>query len=231
MGEADRVVSFFSRSAGRMRGVAAGARRLKSRFGSTLETLSYVKMWYIERESRELVRIQQCEILESFLAAQWEYVLSLGLAFVSEVIEVVLLDREPADAVFRLVLATARAIASEKKTELPIAYFAFWMVRLGGWLPPLDRCARCGRQFENETAYHATFYPGMFCEQCRQPGMQPIGVEARALAGRFASEKLERLGAHNISRETIFQLRETMLDLTEHHIERVLKTRSMLESA
>src|SRR5271157_2560936 len=84
LGEADRLVSFLSRSAGKMRGVAAGARRLKNRFGSTLETLSYVELWYVERETRELVRIQQCEMLESFLGAQQDYALSLGLALVSE---------------------------------------------------------------------------------------------------------------------------------------------------
>src|SRR5215472_9447548 len=43
LGEADRVVSFLGRSSGRLRGVAAGARRLKNRFGSTLETLSHVQ--------------------------------------------------------------------------------------------------------------------------------------------------------------------------------------------
>ena len=231
LGEADRVVSFLSRSAGKMRGVAAGARRLKSRFGSTLETLSYVKIWYLERETRELVRIQQCEMLESFLAAQQEYTLSVGLALVSEVAEAVLPDREATDAVFRLVLATARTIASERKTALALAYFAFWMVRLGGWLPPLDRCAQCGRQFGGDSAYHASFHPGLLCEDCRRPGMQAIGAEARTLAGQFAGERLERFLEHKATGETLHELREAMLDLIEHHIERTLTTRSMLERA
>jgi DNA repair protein RecO (recombination protein O) len=231
LGEADRVVSFLSRLAGKMRGVAAGARRLKSRFGSTLETLSYVKIWYVDRETRELVRIQQCEMLESFLAAQQEYALSLGLALVSEVTEAVLPDREPADAVFRLVLATARTVASQRVTALPLAYFAFWMVRLGGWLPPLDRCVRCGRQFGGGTAYHASFQSGLLCGDCRQPEMRLIGAEARALAGRFGGEKLERLGEHKLASEPVLQLREAMLDVIEHHIEKALTTRRMLESA
>ena len=67
LGEADRLVSFFSRTMGRVRGVAAGARRTKSRFGSTLERLSHVRIWFFERPSRELVRINQCELVESFL--------------------------------------------------------------------------------------------------------------------------------------------------------------------
>jgi len=83
LGEADRLVSFFGRSSGRLRGVAAGARRIKNRYGSTLEVLSHVQMRYVERETRELVRIQECELLESFHRAQTDYGLSTGLALIS----------------------------------------------------------------------------------------------------------------------------------------------------
>ena len=69
LGEADRLVSFLSRAMGRVRGVAAGARRTKSRFGSTLERLSHIRIWFFEKETRDLVRISQCEMIESFLDA------------------------------------------------------------------------------------------------------------------------------------------------------------------
>src|SRR5258706_12423131 len=84
LGEADRLVSFLGRSSGRVRGVAAGARRLKNRYGSTLGILSHVQIWYVEKETRDLVRIQQAELLESFHKAQSDYSLSTGVAGVSE---------------------------------------------------------------------------------------------------------------------------------------------------
>src|SRR5438445_8518151 len=90
LGEADRLVSFLGRSSGRVRGVAAGARRLKNRYGSRLEILSHVQRWYLEEETRELVRIQQAELLESSHRAQSDYGLSTGLAVVSEVAGVIL---------------------------------------------------------------------------------------------------------------------------------------------
>ena len=73
LGEADRLVSFLGRTSGRIRGVAGGARRLKNRYGSTLEILSHVQIWYVEKETRDLVRIQQCELIESFNKAQSDY--------------------------------------------------------------------------------------------------------------------------------------------------------------
>ncbi|MEQ1474591.1 MAG: DNA repair protein RecO, partial [Candidatus Acidiferrum sp.] len=140
LGEADRLVSFFGRASGRMRGVAAGARRIKNRYGSTLQLLSHVQLWYVEKETRDLVRIQQCEPLESFNKAQSDYSLSTGMAVVSEVAETVLPEREVSEAMFRLILLTAQEIERTGDWALPLSYFTFWTVRLGGWLPRFDRC-------------------------------------------------------------------------------------------
>src|SRR2546425_10363849 len=73
LGEADRLVSFLGRSSGRIRGVAAGARRLKNRFGSTLAIFSHVPILDVGRGNPGLVRIQQAEVLEAFLKAQSDY--------------------------------------------------------------------------------------------------------------------------------------------------------------
>src|SRR5580692_6078480 len=106
LGEGDRLVSFLDRHVGRLKGVARGARLPKSRFGSTLELLSYIRIWYFERETRDLVRINQCELIESFLDVQADYQSSVFLALVSEITESVLGEREPSDPQFRLVLLT-----------------------------------------------------------------------------------------------------------------------------
>lgn len=230
LGEGDRLVSFLSRSVGRIRGVAAGARRTKSRFGSTLQLMSYVRIWFFERENRELVRINQCELLETFLGAQRDYNLSLGLALISEVTEAVLPEREASDAVFRLLLVTARTIERTASITLPLAYFNLWTVRLGGWLPPLDRCSRCGRELKDEVSYRSPFAHGLACRDCRSAGASPLPLESRRLAQRMFTEKLESLAEEKIAPETAVELNKSMLDLIEHHSEKKLTTRRMLEA-
>src|SRR5260221_7959977 len=154
LGEADRLVSFFGRNSGRLRGVAAGARKVNNRYGSTLEVLSHVQLWYVERETRDLVRIQKCELLESFHGGQSNYELSTGLAVISEIAERVLQEQEVSDSMFRLLLLTAREVERRGTWQLPVAYFDFWTVRLGGWLPPLDRCSTCAAEFGELPGYH-----------------------------------------------------------------------------
>jgi DNA repair protein RecO (recombination protein O) len=230
LGEADRLVSFFGRTSGRMRGVAAGARRIKNRYGSTLEILSHVQVWYIEKETRDLVRIQQCELLESFHKSQSDYALSTGLAVVSEVSEQVLPEHETAESMFRLLLLTVREIERTSAWQLPLSYFAFWTVRLGGWLPQFDQCASCGTPLGPQAAFHAPWEAGLFCEKCRRGGMRPLHLEGRRLAERFAGEKLDRIEFLAAIQQPAAELREASLNWIEHHTEKPLATRKLLET-
>lgn len=230
LGEADRLVSFVGRSSGRMRGVAAGARRIKNRYGSTLQLLSHVQLWYVEKETRDLVRIQQCEPLESFNKSQSDYFLSTGLAVVSEVAELVLPEREVSEPMFRLMLLTTREIERTGEWKLPLSYFAFWTVRLGGWLPRFDRCANCSKAFGTHAAHFASWEPGLLCEDCRRSSMFALAPAARELAERFTGERLDRIALHSESTPAVRQLREAALGWIEYHTERKLGTRQMLEN-
>jgi len=192
---------------------------LKNRYGSTLEVLSHVQLWYVERETRELVRIQQAEPLESFHKAQSDYGLSTGLAVVSEVSE----------SMFRLILLVAREVERTGDWKLPLSYFAFWTVRLGGWLPRFDRCASCDRGFDSKLAFYDVHQPGLFCENCRRAGMKPLPMGARKLAERFAGERLDRIAFERTIEPSVRELREVSLTWIEHNLERRLITRELLE--
>ena len=230
LGEGDLLVSFFSRVHGRLRGVAARARRPKSRFGSTLEPLSYIRIWFYERETRDLVRINQCELIESFLDVQRDYAAALALALASEVTEAVLAEKEPADANFRLLLLVARALKAQARPQLALAYFALWTVRLGGWLPQLDRCGQCGGELSRSIHWSPT--QGLTCDRCSIPGQRSISPAALQLARRIAAEKLETLIAERPEPNSAAEgeVKNLMLDIIEYHIEKPLKSRRMLDA-
>lgn len=231
LGEADRIVSFLSRTMGRVRGVAKGARKTKSRFGSTLERLSHIHIWFFEKETSELVRISQCEVIESFLDAFGDYPSSVALALFSEITESVLPDREASDANFRLLLLSTQMVKRTRRPELPLAYFVLWTVKLGGWLPALDACAHCGRKLDvSEPAYFSPYASGLACGKCRKPGRRAISPLAIGAARRMLADRLDRLDESLFSPRAARDLTEAMLDVVEHQIDRKLKTRDLLES-
>jgi DNA repair protein RecO (recombination protein O) len=226
LGEGDRLVSFLSRSEGRLRGVARGARKPKSPFGSTLEPLSYIRIWFYERETRDLVRISQCEILESFYAAQRDYSKSVSLAMVSEIVEVVLPEHEASDPVFRLVLVVLRALASGKGVQLPLAYFALWTLKLAGWLPSFDRCQNCGKEFGAKGAY--SLQTGeLVCSDCRIGG-EHIPAKLLLLGRMMLGEKLERLLESQHNEPDLKEMLNYLLNMIERESEHEISTRRMV---
>jgi DNA repair protein RecO (recombination protein O) len=137
--EADLVVSFFTRDEGKLRGVAKRARRPKSAFGAGLERLSHVRMAYFQRETRELVNLDSCELIRSQFELVGDYAASVALDYFAEVSDQLLPSAEPNERFFRLLLAVLEHLRTGAGSGVwqAVTYFSFWAVRLSGWLPEL----------------------------------------------------------------------------------------------
>jgi DNA repair protein RecO (recombination protein O) len=115
--EADLLVTLFTRSEGKIRGVAKAAKRSKRRFGGALEPLTWVRAYWDEREKQELARLDACDVLQSPLTSPVDYPRAVALAHVAEVLDELLPDREVNDAVFRLATAVLLAL---RNTAQPV---------------------------------------------------------------------------------------------------------------
>jgi DNA repair protein RecO (recombination protein O) len=122
-----------------MRGVARRARRAKSPFGSGLERLSHTKMFYRQRENRELVSLDSCELIHSQFSVLSEYEAAVALDYFAEVSEHLLPEHEPNERFFRLLLAVLDYLRGTPATAVwqAVTYFSLWAVRLSGVLPDL----------------------------------------------------------------------------------------------
>jgi DNA repair protein RecO (recombination protein O) len=230
LAEADRLISFLSRTMGRVRGVAAGARRTKSRFGSTLQSLSHVRIWYYEKETRDLVRINQCEMIESFLDAFGDYASSVALALFSEITEAVLPEKEAADANFRLLLLSAQTVKKTRKPEIPLAYFSLWTVKLGGWLPAFDVCVKCGSVLSGrEPLFFSPSALAAFCANCRRTGMRTVSPAALSAIRKMLSERLDKIAEDSVPPVAAREITDVALDIIEQQIDRKLTSRRQLE--
>lgn len=148
--EADLVVSFFTRDTGRIRGVARSARKPKNSFGSGLERLSHVTMWYHSRENRELVNLDRCELIHSQMSVAGEYAACVALDYFAEVSENLLPASEPSERFFRLLLSVLAYLRTNPAGAVwpAVHYFSLWAVRLSGFLPELRVSAESRRLAE-----------------------------------------------------------------------------------
>jgi DNA repair protein RecO (recombination protein O) len=135
--EADLVVSFFTRDQGKLRGIARRARRPKSSFGSGLERLSHANVSYYQKENRELVSLNSCELVHSQFALASSYESSMALDYLAEISEQLLPPGEANERHFRLLATVLDDLRRGGSAWQAATYFVLWAVRLAGFLPDL----------------------------------------------------------------------------------------------
>src|SRR5215813_3190466 len=113
--ESDRVVTFFSRDHGKLRGVARAARRMRSRFGSALELLTLGDLVFFDGGRSELVQVDHFDIVHPFVGVR-EHLERLGQAAWSvEVVARLSADRDPQPALFGLLTRTLEAMEASRR--------------------------------------------------------------------------------------------------------------------
>ena len=183
--EADLVVSFFTRDQGKLRGVARRARRPKSNFGSGLERLSHATVSYYQKENRELVSLNSCELVHSQFTLASNYDASVALDYLAEVTEQLLPPNETNERHFRLLIAVLEYLRAGGSVWTAVTYFALWSVRLAGLLPEL-RVSADSRNIANEmitTPIH---------QLTARPWTKETASDLRRLLNRLIEEHVER---------------------------------------
>lgn len=180
LSEADRIVVFFTREFGVVRGVAKGAKRLTSRFGSTLEPFSTVNLSYFQKEERELVSIQQVELKQSRFDIASDPAFLDAFSYIGDLLTDFAPPHDADEKLYRMITACLTAAESERELPAMQLYFELWLLRLSGYLPDWDRCASCRRSIgDNEPVVLVSGFQ-LQCGNCRSAySIGEISVEDR----------------------------------------------------
>ena len=220
LGEADRIVVLFTRGRGKVRAVAKGVRRTRSKFGSRLEPGSIVQLQLYE--GRNLDIVTQAERIENLDELRVDLDRYGRAAIVLEVIDATTEDGESNPAMYKLVTGALREL-DRAGNPLVVPTFVARLLVLEGVQPLVDACVRCGAT-ENLVSIQI-HEGGVLCAACRSG--EPISDEARVALGHvFAGRVRQVLDATPpaVAREL-----ETLSGrLIEQHTERRLRASAVL---
>ena len=221
--EADLIVSLLTRDQGKIKGVAKAASKSRRRFGGALEPMTHVLANYTEKPRQELVRLDSFEIVSSPLSSSVDYTRAAALAFYAEVLEEILPDHDPHDAVFRLLLA----VLDHTKTGgiwMPVTYFGLWITRLMGWMPDVLHCTVGGEAFGGRPAYWHAHADGLVCVAHKRLASSTLSPESLTLASRIFRQPIAAFAGEDWPRGRAADLRRFAIQGLERHLERRLTT-------
>jgi DNA repair protein RecO (recombination protein O) len=214
LGEADRIVTLLARRTGRVRAVAKGVRRTKSRFGARLEPFTHVDLQLYTGKSLDV--ITQAETLRPYgepLSADYPRYTS-GTAMLETAERFTPVEKEPALRQFLLLVGGLRALGEGvHEPRLVLDAYLLRSLAVAGYAPALDECAICGtrapqpepdpgpdpasapglpaagRPPRRPGNFRAFAIPagGLVCRSCRAPGASTPSVQTIALMSALMS--------------------------------------------
>ena len=233
LGEADRIVVFLTRDRGKRRGVAQGARRLRSRFGGALEPLTRVQVTYFEKESRELVSLNDAEPLSSPLWSSRTDALG-HTGYFAELLDECALEGDADERLFRLGCSVLDALGAGVPIEPLARYFEYWLLRLQGVYPTPLACAVCGQALGRDAAEGSVLVPGERAYRCKpcagSAAGRAVALSAEAVSFLRASARVgpDAIGRLATSARALRELEAVHRSLIAAHLEKDLKSARVL---
>jgi DNA repair protein RecO (recombination protein O) len=220
LGESDRIVVIFTRGHGKVRAVAKGVRKTKSKFGARLEPTSHIALQLYE--GRELDIVTQAESLDHLGALRVDLDRLTRATAVLEAVDTIAQDRAPDARLYAMLVGALRTLAAR---DHPLVVPGFFLKLLAheGFQPRVDGCAVCDDDlglvaFDLEEG-------GLLCQAHRKgQAITPDAVELLRLilTGRLHQAMEQPVGpaAHEVEALATRSL--------EHHLERRLRSVQLL---
>lgn len=177
-GEADRLVTLYSREHGKLRAIAKGARKITSRKAGHLEPFTQVKLQLAR--GRDLFIVTQADTLEAYLPLRESLTLTGYASYLVELLDRFVYEEESANpGLFRLLADSLKRLAENTDTWLTVRYYEMRLLDHLGFRPQLFACSNCGREIKPEDQYFSFSLGGVVCPRCGQglPHLKPISVD------------------------------------------------------
>lgn len=224
-GEADRLLTLYTREHGKVRAIAKGARKIASRKAGHLEPFTRVKLQLAK--GRDLLIVTQAETIDAYPSLREDLTLTGYAAYVLELLDRFVPDEDVAlPSLFRLLTETLSRLAAESIPWLTVRSYEMRLLDLLGFRPQLFECANCGNEILAEDQFFSAALGGATCPRCGRglPGLWPISVEALKYLRHFQRSDYRAATRARPDEETQKEVETVMQGYFQYLLERELNT-------
>jgi DNA repair protein RecO (recombination protein O) len=193
MGEADRLLTMFSRDAGIIRAVAKGARRIHSRKAGHLEPFTRVNLMLAR--SHELWIVTQAVAIDLYIPLHEDLVLTSMAAYVLELIDRFSYEEGENRSLYQLLVDTLERLTKGDPLFTAVHYFELHLLDSVGFRPQLFNCVRCKEVIKPQDQFFSAIQGGAVCPRCGSlvPDARPITTDALKYLRNFQRTPYSRL--------------------------------------
>jgi DNA repair protein RecO (recombination protein O) len=227
-GEADRMLVLYTLELGKLRAVAKGARKLRSRKAGHLEPFTRASL--LLARGREMLIVTQAETLDAYQPLRDDLLKTTYAAYVIELIDRFTYEEGENRAVFRLLVDTLERLAAQDGADLAVRYFEVRLLDLAGFRPQLFQCVQCGSEIQPQDQYFSAEQGGILCPKCGKgvAGVRPVSMNALRHLRHFQRSSYSEARRAQPSSALNHELENLMQHYLTYLLERTLNTPAFL---
>ncbi len=229
LGEADKILTLYTFSTGKVRAVAKGVRRPGSRLGGHVDDFAYADM--LLARGRDLDVVTQSQTLDPFRRMREELWRASYGYYLSELVDSFTEERIENEPLFDLLVESYRRLGEGNDPFTVVRFFELHLLDLVGYRPELVHCLRCRAEVRPEANYFSPPLGGVLCPGC---GHGEVAASPISLNGLKVLRYLQRLnappsGGLRLDLATRRETESTMRSYIEHLLERQVKSTAFLD--
>ena len=227
-GEADRLLVMFTLDMGKLRAIAKGVRKPRSRKAGHLEPFTRVSL--LLARGRDMMIVTQAETIAAHTSLREDLLLSTYASYVVELLDRFTYEEGENRALYRLLNDTLTRISSSTSPDLVVRYYEVRLLDLVGFRPQLFNCVVCGEQIRPENQYFSAELGGVLCPTCgkRTPGVRPISMLALKYLRHFQRSNYAEAARVSLTDSLNREMENLMQHYLTYQLERGLNTPSFL---
>ena len=225
LGEADRILTLFTPDMGKLRAVARGVRRIKSRLGGHLELLNRVSVSIAHGKSLEVVT--EAEAVQTFRGLREDLQRLSRALYVAELVDAFSAEQAPNYPVYRQLVDALDRLQSAARYEPLLRYFELHLLAHSGFRPELHQCVECQVKLEPGDHVFSNERGGALCPKCRagsDEAIIPLPLNVMKMVRFMQREKYERAVALKAAPEVWSSIELLLRSYVRYHVERELKS-------
>ena len=177
-GEADRLLVLYTREQGKLRAIAKGARRVRSRKAGHLEPFTCVRLMLAR--GRDLWIVTQAETVDAYLPLREDLIRTGHASYLVELVDRFTYEEGENRQLYQLLVDSFHRLTGEEDVFIAVRFFEIHLLDLLGFRPQLFNCVQCGQEIQAEDQYFSALLGGVLCPRCGSvsPSARPVSVLA-----------------------------------------------------
>ena len=229
IGEADLLVTLYTREKGKVRAIARGARRSNSKLVGHFEPLTQVKLSLAQ--GRNLDYVTQAQVLTGFASLKENLgAISKGL-YLAELVDGFGSEANPNQSLYRLVIAALQAIETDPDSDLPLRFFELHLLQVSGLMPELYQCVECRNSLTPGGHRFSPNLGGTLCLDCNPTDarLRPLSLRALKVLRLLHRTRMAELPALSMNAALARELRALLSITIQYWLDKEIQSNSFME--